>query len=39
MTANPSWKEIQDELLTGADGVKQTASDCPDIVAHVFELN
>ena len=45
MTANPNWPEIQDQLLwevLPAPGSryrrrKQTASDCPDIVARVFE--
>lgn len=32
VTANPNWKEIQDQLFDG-----QTASDRPDIVARVFE--
>lgn len=32
VTANPNWKEIQDQLLDG-----QTTSDRPDIVARVFE--
>lgn len=32
-TANPKWKEITDELFTG-----QNASDCPDLVARVFDL-
>ncbi|KXN90268.1 hypothetical protein AN958_04576 [Leucoagaricus sp. SymC.cos] len=32
MTANPNQEEIQSALLPG-----QTASDCPDIVAQVFE--
>jgi hypothetical protein len=44
MTANPSWPEIQDNLFTyNADdddpdqpSKRQTASDRPDIVAHVF---
>jgi hypothetical protein len=33
MTANPQWKEFQDELLPG-----QTASDGPDLVCRVFKL-
>ena len=33
MTANPKWKEIQDELLPG-----QTASDRSDLVSRVFKL-
>ncbi|KAK4510430.1 uncharacterized protein ATC70_012169 [Mucor velutinosus] len=32
-TANPNWREIQDELLPG-----QTAADRPDLVARVFNL-
>ncbi|KXN92370.1 hypothetical protein AN958_08386 [Leucoagaricus sp. SymC.cos] len=32
MTANLNWEEIQSALLSG-----QTASDCPDIIAQVFE--
>ena len=32
-TANPKWKEIQDELLPG-----QTASDRSDLDARVFNL-
>ena len=31
MTANPKWKEIEDELLPG-----QSASDRPDLVARAF---
>ena len=46
MTANPNWPEIQEELLWEVDPApganhqrrRQKASDCPDIVAHVFEL-
>jgi Helitron helicase-like domain at N-terminus len=45
MTANPNWPDIQNSLLqkepsgAGPDAHrhKQTASDRPDIVAHVFE--
>ena len=33
MTTNPHWKEIEDELLPS-----QTAYDCPDLVAHVFQM-
>jgi Helitron helicase-like domain at N-terminus len=33
MTANPSWKEITDELYPG-----QTYSDRPDLVARVFQM-
>lgn len=33
MTANPTWPEIRNELLSG-----QQASDRPDLVARVFEL-
>jgi hypothetical protein len=33
MTANPSWKEIKDELYPG-----QTHSDRPDLVARVFQM-
>ncbi|KAL5699215.1 hypothetical protein ACHQM5_030150 [Ranunculus cassubicifolius] len=33
MTANPSWREIKDELKP-----HQTASDRPDLIARVFEL-
>lgn len=44
MTANPSWFEIEDNLFTYEDDdddpdqsrKKQTASDHPEIVAHVF---
>ncbi|KAK4519555.1 uncharacterized protein ATC70_009791 [Mucor velutinosus] len=32
-TANPNWREIQDELLPG-----QTAADRPDLVARMFNL-
>ena len=32
MIANPSWKEIKENLLSG-----QTANDCPDLVAHVWQ--
>ena len=46
MTANSNWPDIQDHLLwevPPAPGAnrrkrKQHASDCPDIVARVFEL-
>ena len=31
MTANPAWPEIQGALLYG-----QSASDCPDLVVHIF---
>ena len=44
MTTNPNWPEIQDQLLwevpphgTNRRRRKQKASDCPDIVARVFE--
>lgn len=30
-SVNPKWKEIKDELLHS-----RTASDCPDLVVHVF---
>ena len=33
MTANPSWPEIKQELLP-----RQTVPDCPNLVAHVFQL-
>jgi hypothetical protein len=33
MTTNPCWEEIERELLPG-----QTAYDCPDLVARVFEM-
>ena len=33
MTTNPWWKEIDNELLPG-----QTAYDCPDLVACMFEM-
>jgi len=33
MTTNPCWPEIEWELLPG-----QTAYDCPDLVAHVFQM-
>ena len=33
ITANPKWPEIMDALLPG-----QTPSDCPDLVARVFNL-
>ena len=33
MTANPNWPEIKAALLP-----HQTVSDCPDLVARVFEL-
>ena len=44
MTANPSWSEIEDNMFSYEDDDDnpdyprklQTASDCPDIVAHVF---
>lgn len=32
MTANPQWKEVQENLLPG-----QTAADRPDLIARVFE--
>jgi hypothetical protein len=32
ITANPAWPEIQSALFPG-----QTASDCPDLVVHVFK--
>ena len=34
MTYNPNWSEIQENLLVG-----QQASDCPDLVTLVFNLN
>ena len=33
MTANPNWMEVQRELLPG-----QNPSDCPDLIARVFQL-
>ena len=33
MTTNPHWKEIKDELFPD-----QTAYDCPDLVAHIFQM-
>ena len=39
MTANPNWPEIQEALLelnAGNPPGRQTATDCPDIVARVF---
>ena len=33
MTTNPQWKDIDNELLPG-----QTAYDCPDLVACIFEM-
>ncbi|KAF9252433.1 hypothetical protein L218DRAFT_887720, partial [Marasmius fiardii PR-910] len=39
ITADPSWPEIQAELITSSNGGKiQEYSDRPDIVARVFNL-
>jgi len=37
MTADPNWREIQENLFVWPNEQKQTASDRPDIVVHVFE--
>ena len=38
MTANPNWNEITSNFQeNGPNGLKQTAADRPDIVAHVFK--
>ena len=39
MTANPNWNEIISNLLQedSPNGLKQTATDRPDIVVYVFE--
>jgi len=37
MTADPNWREIQENLFVWPNRQKQTASDRPNIVVHVFE--
>jgi hypothetical protein len=37
MTADPNWREIQENLFVWPNGQKQTVSDRPDIVVRVFE--
>ena len=38
VTCNPTWPEIQNELLVRRDSTKQSSSDRPELVARVFKL-